>query len=53
MVIRVEQGKGKRDRYAMLSPTLLELLWVTRVGVLGDDGQEEFLDCGVEGVDAE
>ena len=24
--IRVEQGKGKRDRYAMLSPTLLELL---------------------------
>jgi integrase/recombinase XerD len=26
MVIRVEQGKGKRDRYAMLSPTLLELL---------------------------
>ncbi len=26
MVIRVEQGKGKRDRYAMLSPALLELL---------------------------
>ena len=26
MVIRVEQGKGKRDRYAMLSPTLLALL---------------------------
>ena len=26
MVIRVVQGKGKRDRYAMLSPTLLELL---------------------------
>ena len=26
MVIRVEQGKGRRDRYAMLSPTLLELL---------------------------
>jgi site-specific recombinase XerD len=26
MVIRVEQGKGKRDRYAMLSPTLLEFL---------------------------
>jgi len=25
-VIRVEQGKGQRDRYAMLSPTLLELL---------------------------
>ncbi len=26
MIIRVEQGKGKRDRHAMLSPTLLELL---------------------------
>jgi site-specific recombinase XerD len=26
MVIHVEQGKGKRDRYAMLSPTLLKLL---------------------------
>ena len=26
MVIRVEQGKGQRDRYAMLSPTLLNLL---------------------------
>ena len=26
MVIHAEQGKGKRDRYAMLSPTLLSLL---------------------------
>jgi integrase/recombinase XerD len=26
MVIRVEQGKGRKDRYAMLSPSLLELL---------------------------
>ena len=26
MVIRVEQGKGRRDRYAMLSPSLLQLL---------------------------
>jgi len=26
MVIRVEQGKGQRDRYAMLSPALLGLL---------------------------
>jgi integrase/recombinase XerD len=26
MVIRVEQGKGKKDRYIMLSPNLLELL---------------------------
>jgi len=26
MLIRVEQGKGRKDRYAMLSPDLLELL---------------------------
>jgi site-specific recombinase XerD len=26
MVLRVQQGKGKKDRYAMLSPTLPELL---------------------------
>ena len=26
MLIRVEQGKGRRDRHAMLSPQLLELL---------------------------
>ncbi len=26
MVIRVEQGKGQKDRYVMLSPNLLELL---------------------------
>lgn len=26
MVIRVEQGKGRKDRYVMLSPALLELL---------------------------
>ena len=26
MVLRVEQGKGRKDRYAMLSPQLLELL---------------------------
>ena len=26
MLIRVEQGKGKKDRYAMLAPDLLELL---------------------------
>jgi site-specific recombinase XerD len=26
MVIRVEQGKGRKDRYVMLSPPLLELL---------------------------
>lgn len=26
MVIRIEQGKGFKDRYVMLSPTLLDLL---------------------------
>jgi integrase/recombinase XerD len=26
MTLRVEQGKGQRDRYVMLSPRLLELL---------------------------
>jgi site-specific recombinase XerD len=26
MILRVNQGKGQRDRYAMLSPSLLELL---------------------------
>ena len=26
MVIRVEAGKGRKDRYLMLSPTLLKLL---------------------------
>ena len=26
MILRIEQGKGRRDRYAMLSPSLLELL---------------------------
>ena len=25
MTLRVEQGKGQRDRYVMLSPQLLEL----------------------------
>ena len=28
MIVRVVQGKGRRDRYAMLSPSLLELLRV-------------------------
>jgi integrase/recombinase XerD len=26
MLIRVEQGKGRKDRHAMLSPRLLEVL---------------------------
>ena len=28
MMLRVEQGKGRKDRFAMLSPQLLELLSV-------------------------
>ena len=28
MTLRIEQGKGRRDRYAMLSPVLLERLRV-------------------------
>jgi integrase/recombinase XerD len=46
MVIRVEQGKGAKDRYVMLSPRLLEILrqwwryakpkeWLFPGGVLG------------------
>ena len=30
MVIRIEQGKGNKDRYVMLSPHLLKLLRATR-----------------------
>jgi integrase/recombinase XerD len=26
LLLRIEQGKGRKDRYAMLSPKLLELL---------------------------
>ena len=26
MLIRVEQGKGRKDRYVMLSPRLLDIL---------------------------
>jgi len=37
MILRVEQGKGRRDRYAMLSPSLLVLLraWWRRGHGLG------------------
>jgi integrase/recombinase XerD len=42
MVIRVEQGKGRKDRYVMLPPRLLELLrdyWKrTRPGASGGFG---------------
>jgi integrase/recombinase XerD len=32
MVIRIQEGKGRRDRYVMLSPRLLETLEKWRVG---------------------
>ena len=34
MLLRIEQGKGRRDRYAMLSPQLLALLraWLAQAG---------------------
>ena len=43
MMLRVEQGKGQRDRYVMLSPRLLELLrdwwWAARPRVWLFPGQ--------------
>ncbi|MBB2932295.1 tyrosine-type recombinase/integrase [Paraburkholderia silvatlantica] len=40
MTLRIEQGKGRRDRYAMLSPVLLERLraWWRAQGRLLDGG---------------
>jgi hypothetical protein len=35
MLIRVEQGKGRKDRHAMLSPQLLELRAWWREGKRG------------------
>ena len=43
MTLRVEQGKGRKDRYAMLSPLLLERL---RVVVAGHRAQGKMLDGG-------
>jgi site-specific recombinase XerD len=43
MVIRVDQGKGKRDRNAMLSPALLELL---RAGYRHARAQRQMLPGG-------
>src|SRR5258707_6683170 len=56
MVIRVEQGKGQKDRYVMLSPKLLEILrawwrvakrqeWLFPSGV---PGQHISKDAGVQ-----
>jgi hypothetical protein len=43
MVIRVEQGKGRRDRYAMLSPSRLARL---RAGWREADAQRKMLPAG-------
>lgn len=53
MIIRVEQGKGRRDRYAMLAPSLLKLLrawWVQghRLGKMLPGG---WLFPGIDPVD--
>jgi integrase/recombinase XerD len=55
MVIRVEAGKGRKDRYVMLSPTLLKLLrtyWKTGrpKGWLfpGDRREQPITACAVE-----
>jgi integrase/recombinase XerD len=43
MTLRIEQGKGHKDRYAMLSPVLLERL---RVWWRAARGQGKMLDGG-------
>jgi len=43
MIVRVVQGKGRRDRYAMLSPSLLELL---RAWWLHGNAQGKMLPSG-------
>jgi integrase/recombinase XerD len=41
MALRIEQGKGSKDRYAMLSPVLLERLrvWVAACPCTGQDAR--------------
>jgi len=58
MVIRVEQGKGHKDRYVMLSPRLLEILrsyWRVERPLQwlfsgGTSGQASCHRCGAEGL---
>ena len=55
MVIRVEQGKGQKDRYVMLSPALLEILrsywWAVRpkVWLFPGDSPGEAITRGAVG----
>jgi integrase len=61
MILRIEQGKGRRDRYAMLAPSLLELLrrWYREAHTRGrmlpngwlfpGQNQIDFIDAGLIG----
>jgi len=53
MIIRVVQGKGHKDRYAMLSPTLLELLrhWYIEARATGKGFPGGWLFPGMDPVD--
>jgi integrase len=50
MMLRIEQGKGQRDRYVMLSPRLLEILrewwkWLcipAKMNASSGDGERRF-----------
>ncbi len=52
MIVQVAQGKGQRDRYAMLSPSLLELLraWWRQGHVQGNMLQDGWLFPGLNPV---
>jgi len=46
MMSRVEQGKGRKDRHAMLSSTLLALLrdWYGRLCIVSDRDEDQPMD---------
>jgi len=50
MVLRVRQGKGRKDRYAMLSPALLERLgtWCAWPVCPGQDARRRLVAPGSE-----
>ncbi len=53
MTLRIEQGKGQKDRYAMLSPVLLELLrdWWRQAHALGKMLPNGWLFPGLNPID--
>jgi site-specific recombinase XerD len=53
MVLRIEQGKGQKDRYAMLSPVLLQLLrdWWRQAHALGKMLPNGWLFPGLNPID--